>query len=288
MKVFVSWSGERSQWFAAALKEWLEQCIQSVEVFFSPDDIEKGENWQRKLDCELREAHYGIVCLTPENVDSPWIHFEAGALSKMLDSRVMVLAIQVSFADIKGPLKSFQATKPESGDLYKLLRAVNGLQERPLSEEKLRNSFEAFWPAFSQHIEEIRSASFGDDVRGAPKVNVGETVDEILRLVRMQNATLQCPEKLLPGDYLAVAMAKHATHGVEERVWEELYAFTKYVLEEYGRMPQENGVLGESYLMMIKRISADCPLWHQKFSPLFRRHRSRLRPDGTVTASVAP
>ncbi len=33
MKVFVSWSGELSQKYAKALKEWLEQCIQSVEVF---------------------------------------------------------------------------------------------------------------------------------------------------------------------------------------------------------------------------------------------------------------
>ena len=41
VKVFVSWSGELSQKFAAALKEWLEQCIQSVEVFFSSEDIEK-------------------------------------------------------------------------------------------------------------------------------------------------------------------------------------------------------------------------------------------------------
>ena len=43
MKVFVSWSGDLSKKYAAFLKNWLEQCIQSVEVFFSAEDIEKGD-----------------------------------------------------------------------------------------------------------------------------------------------------------------------------------------------------------------------------------------------------
>lgn len=34
MKVFVSWSGELSQKFAELLKSWIEQCIQSADVFF--------------------------------------------------------------------------------------------------------------------------------------------------------------------------------------------------------------------------------------------------------------
>ena len=30
----------------------------------------------------LSPASYGIICLTPENLASPWIHFEVGALFK--------------------------------------------------------------------------------------------------------------------------------------------------------------------------------------------------------------
>lgn len=160
MKVFVSWSGEQSQKFAEALKEWLEQCIQSVEVFFSSEDIEKGDNWQIKLSNELQDTNYGIVCLTPENIDAPWIHFEAGALSKLLDSKVMVLAMNINFSDIKGPLKAFQATKFEKSDIFKLLKTINGLQEKPLGEEKLKNSFEAFWPQFQFKIEKIKKRNY--------------------------------------------------------------------------------------------------------------------------------
>ena len=42
MKVFVSWSGELSCQIAEVLKKWIPCIIQSVDVFFSPEDIEKA------------------------------------------------------------------------------------------------------------------------------------------------------------------------------------------------------------------------------------------------------
>ena len=153
MKVFVSWSGDLSKKYASFLKNWLEQCIQSVEVFFSAEDIEKGETWHTKLSNELRDTNFGIVCLTSENVNAPWIHFEAGALSKMLDSRVATIAINVNFSDIKGPLSTFQATKLEKDDIFQLLTSINKSQEKALADDKLKASFEAFWPNFENHIK---------------------------------------------------------------------------------------------------------------------------------------
>lgn len=41
MRVFISWSGELSQSIAKELSEWLPSIIQSVEVFYSPEDIKK-------------------------------------------------------------------------------------------------------------------------------------------------------------------------------------------------------------------------------------------------------
>ncbi len=285
MKVFVSWSGELSQKFAGALKEWLEQCIQSVEVFFSPEDIEKGDNWQLKLSNELHDANYGIVCLTPENIDAPWIHFEAGALSKMLDSKVMVLAMNINFSDIKGPLKAFQATKFECDDIFKLLKTINSLQERPLSDEKLKNSFEAFWPQFADRIEGIRS----DDISSSEalktaKVNVGETVDEILQLVRIQNSLINNPEKLLPAEYLECVFRKNGLANNDDRILEEIYSFTKYIVDEYGQMmTRDMGAFWENYYMMLKRISVEHPMWRRKFSPLLSRIKTRIRVDGVAT-----
>ena len=80
MKIFISWSGKLSQSIAKELSEWLPSIIQSIEVFYSPDDIKKGENWDSKLTNELQNSNFGIVCLKPENVQAPWINFEAGSL----------------------------------------------------------------------------------------------------------------------------------------------------------------------------------------------------------------
>lgn len=280
MKVFVSWSGEQSQKFAEALKEWLEQCIQSVEVFFSSEDIEKGENWQIKLSNELQDTNYGIVCLTPENIDAPWIHFEAGALSKLLDSKVMVLAMNINFADIKGPLKAFQATKFEKNDIFKLLKTINGLQEKALGEEKLKNSFEAFWPQFQAKIERIKKETTSDNEdKKSAKVNVSVTVDEILQLVRSQNALINNPEKLFPVDYMSYILRKiGAQNNGDEKVFDEIYLFTRFACGEFPEIMKtvDGKAFWENYLIMLRKITADNQMWRRRFSALIYDIRKRL------------
>lgn len=44
MKVFISWSGSKSQEVAKILKQWIPCVIQSVEPYFSSADIDKGQD----------------------------------------------------------------------------------------------------------------------------------------------------------------------------------------------------------------------------------------------------
>lgn len=141
MKVFVSWSGELSQKVAALLKNYIPCIIQSVEVFYSPEDIEKGENWDAKISHELEEANYGIICLTPQNKAAQWINFEAGAIAKSLDSRVTALMININPSDIKGPLSRYQATKIERDDFYRLIQSINSASDSSLPENILSGTF---------------------------------------------------------------------------------------------------------------------------------------------------
>ena len=274
VKVFVSWSGELSKKYAAFLKNWLEQCIQSVEVFFSAEDIEKGETWHTKLSNELRDTNFGIVCLTLENVNAPWIHFEAGALSKMLDSRVATLAINVNFSDIKGPLSTFQATKLEKDDIFKLLQAINNSQDKALSEEKLKASFEAFWPNFEKHISQTPETvkTVKEDRRTQSKIN-SESIDEILQLLRNQSAIISDPRKILPLDYFEYVMRRlpQADRGIDD-IFNEIYGFTRYF---FSQDAQENfsGQFLDDYIMLVKRITSDFPSWRRRFAALFSRYR---------------
>src|SRR5438045_9691418 len=82
MRVFICWSGERSRAVAEALYEWLPLVLQRVEPWMSTNNIEKGSQWRSGLALELENARVGVICLTPENLKSTWLHFEAGALAK--------------------------------------------------------------------------------------------------------------------------------------------------------------------------------------------------------------
>ncbi len=206
MKIFISWSGELSKAIAKELSEWLPSIIQSIDVFYSPEDIKKGENWDNKLTTELENCDFGIVCLTSENVLAPWIHFEAGALSKKLDSRVSALMVNVVPSDIQGPLSRFQATKLEKDDFYKLVKDINDVSSTPISEKVLQNSFEAIWGKMydniSRIIEESGIIKDNSKVDEPDEKNVDKILEEILQLMRKQDMLIGNPERLLPPEYM--------------------------------------------------------------------------------------
>ena len=204
MKVFVSWSGEVSKLVAKELSDWLPSIIQSVEVFYSPEDIQKGENWDSRLTKELEDSKYGIVCLTKENVLAPWIHFEAGALSKSLDSRTSALMIDIVTSDIQGPLSRFQATRCEKEDFYQLVCDINEASENQISEKVLKNSFEAIWDKLNGNIQRIIKERSKNSIKEKNKETNKETngiLEELLQLLRKQDAILNNPEKLFPKEY---------------------------------------------------------------------------------------
>src|SRR5260370_28578273 len=80
MRVLLSWSGARSAALAHALREWLPTVIQAVEPWMSESDIDRGARWSEEIVAQLEVARVGIICITPDNVSSPSLHFEAGAL----------------------------------------------------------------------------------------------------------------------------------------------------------------------------------------------------------------
>lgn len=80
MSVFVSWSGDQSRAYAAIFSEYIPLFVPGAEVFFSPE-IEAGARSIQSDDEALQKCTFGVLCLTPSNVSSPWINYEAGAMS---------------------------------------------------------------------------------------------------------------------------------------------------------------------------------------------------------------
>ena len=158
MKIFISWSGETSHQVACVLRDWLPYVIQTLKPFISSGDIHKGERWSDVLAKELEETKFGIICLTPYNIKSPWLNFEAGALSKSIDHAFLSpFLFKVEPSEVKGPVSQFQSTIYEQEDVFGLLTSINNKLEPEirLDIELLRSTFNVWWPQLQDNLDEI-------------------------------------------------------------------------------------------------------------------------------------
>jgi hypothetical protein len=164
MRVFISFSGDRSAKVAASLRDWLPNVIQATEPWMSHSDIQKGTRWTAEISGVLSEAAVGIICVTPENVNSPWIAFEAGALSKALSSsRVCPYLFDMNLANLPYPLAMFQSTTCNKADTRKLLTSINSaLATEGLDEQRLDRIFEQWWPSLDDALRKIPFAFVRD------------------------------------------------------------------------------------------------------------------------------
>ena len=122
-RVFISWSGDRSLKVANSLQAWLKMVVQPIDVWFSDVNITPGLRWRHALGDELQKSQFAIVCLTRENMNAPWLLFEAGAIGRSLDeSRVVPLLLDLSQSDVKGPLAEFQALPLDQIGIWRLVR----------------------------------------------------------------------------------------------------------------------------------------------------------------------
>lgn len=156
MKVFISWSGSRSKDLANALRQWLPMVLQYVEPWVSDKDISAGERWAQAIAGELDASNFGIICITPENLNSEWILFESGALSKsMLDAKVIPLLFGLELSDLSGPLSQFQAQKVEEVGVMEVVRAINKVAEKPASSQIVDQLVPTLWPQLQETLTKI-------------------------------------------------------------------------------------------------------------------------------------
>ena len=106
MRVFISWSGQRSQALGNALRSWLPQVIPGIS-FFHSEEIPKVRNWHVEIIKALRGCSIGIFCITPESLRSQWMLFEAGALAQHGDQPTLLTYI-LSPLELTGPLSLFE------------------------------------------------------------------------------------------------------------------------------------------------------------------------------------
>ena len=213
MRVFLSWSGQRSAAIARALREWLPTVIQAVEPWMSESNIDKGARWSSEIAGQLEAAQVGIMCLTPDNISSPWLHFEAGALSKALQkSRVCTYLLGIEPTDLGWPLAMFQATRANEKETKQLLVTINkALEGAALPAERLDRTFERWWPELKDQIEKAPQGETAARTSRSDR----ELLEEILELQRDRRVEEQA--RLSPAR-LQEAVIEHLQEVVRKRV----------------------------------------------------------------------
>lgn len=169
MKVFISWSGRVSHDVAVALHDWIPYVIAAAKPFVSTGDIEKGRRWSDVLGEELSHSVYGVICITPGNIKAPWLHFEAGAISKAIDKAyVSPFLFKVNPNSVQGPLQQFQFTVCERRDVLSLMQSINGriAEDSRLTAEQLEEQFEVWWPKLDARLAEIAKSADGESRTG--------------------------------------------------------------------------------------------------------------------------
>jgi hypothetical protein len=181
--VFISWSGPRSKHVAKALKKWVPLILQSTTTFMSDTDIAKGSRWRTEIAQHLEGAGFGIICLTPENLDRPWVLFEAGALAKHLSDRVCPYLWDMEKSAVPEPLAEFQKAKAEKDDTFDMLKSINAvLPVGSITESDLRITFDAMWKTLEEDLNETPKAP--TKTSRAKKKDPDEMLELILDEVR--------------------------------------------------------------------------------------------------------
>lgn len=181
MRVFISWSGPRSRWVADALHEWVPIVIQDAEPFLSADSIDAGSNWVATLAEALQNTKFAISCITPENMNAPWLLFEAGAVSKALDTaRVCPYLLEIDRAQLQGPLAQFQANAMDEEGTWNIVKSLNNALGGKITESRLKSLFDSMFSKLDEKLRSIPSVH----ARAAPKRSMDSMVKEILEKVR--------------------------------------------------------------------------------------------------------
>jgi TIR domain len=188
MKIFISWSGDRSKALAAGLKDWLPTVLQYVQPWMSSSDINSGERWSSAIATQLQETNFGILCVTKENLEAPWLLFEAGALAKsMQEGRVIPLRLDVEPSEIKGPLEQFHSEKADADGVKKLITSLNSSWTTPLADDVLQKVFDPMWAELKRKIEAIP----GSEMAHKKSRSQAEVLEDLVSNVRNMDIRLR-------------------------------------------------------------------------------------------------
>lgn len=293
MKVFISWSGNKSHKVALVFRDWFPSVIQSIEPYVSSEDIDKGARWSTDIAKELENSTFGILCVTKENMNAPWLSFEAGALSKTMDkSFVSPFLFDIKRSEVNGPILQFQSTIFQKEDIKKLLNTLNkACGESCITDARLEKAFDVWYPTLEDELNKLRNVQDESDehkLQEDDKVHTSEILEEILDLSRNNQKLLRNPEPKLSESVEEIRKLIQDQHGRYERneleVRRMVKRFHPMMLEEMLHMPVRNGKNHFSFLIALSFFKNDFPWIYDLGKEVIEILKSKVNKDAKQEA----
>jgi len=178
-KVFIAWSGERSKQVAESLFAWLNKVFRELIPFCSTVSIQAGERWRDRLSREFKGADLGVLCLTPENIGSTWLLFEAGALAAASRYKIVIpYILQSTKVNLPGPLDTFQAALADREGTRGLVETI--AQKTGAEVTAMLRKCDRLWPELHERLMAIQSSQMellNPVVHGIPVVSAFRELD---------------------------------------------------------------------------------------------------------------
>jgi hypothetical protein len=171
-----------------ALRNWLPLILHYVDPWLSQQDIQAGDRWSVEIGNELNESHFGIICLTAENLTMPWILFEAGAISKSFpQGAVCPYLYDLDYSAITGPLQQFQGKKADRTSTKELVESINSKSTTPITSARLDTLFETLWPRLEDQLSTIPGENIGLQ-RPRPQSDI---LEDLVKSVRAMEGSVR-------------------------------------------------------------------------------------------------
>lgn len=289
MKVFISWSGNTSLKVAQMLREWFPYIINSIEPYVSSEDIDKGARWSTDIAKELEDSTFGILCVTKDNLEAPWLSFEAGALSKTIEkSFVTPFLFDIKRSEVQGPILQFQSTIFDKDDIKKMVKTLNkACGDAGIPETRLDKSFDVWYPTLESGLNELKNttASSDENKEANDSPHTSEILEEILELSRDNQKLLKSPDVKLYDDIEKVKdsldeISKRNAMLTDQRRMSKKYS--SMVLEDITQMI--NGRSSYGFLMTLSVFNEDFPWLYAMGKELMNILQSKDHPEEKIMA----
>jgi hypothetical protein len=182
LEVFVSWSRAAGHQAAGAFQEWLPGVLPGVRTWTSSEDITKGAPWFSSISAQLSKSGACLILITPENVGSPWLFYEAGAIAHAIPGALICpYLIGVKAGELSGtPLGQYQVTVFDKDDTWLLIRALNACLATPHHEGVLRGNFDARWPSLQSRLVQVAASASRKPIREPAEPELSEEAQHVL------------------------------------------------------------------------------------------------------------